>query len=301
MRFTSLLCSFLLAAAPSAAVSDTQSNYTTLQTTKNGDILTVTLNNTITPVNLYSQIMGFELDHLVTSLQTDTLTKVVIFRSANPKFFIAHFDVIPRPGDTLPVSSLDLSPLMGQIIFNITELPQTTIGIIEGPTRGIGNEFTMSLDMRFATSEAVFGNFEVTVGLHPGAGGVVYMSELIGRGRALEYLLSGNDIDAESAENFGLVNRLFDSSAQLNTFVSQLSKRIALFPLDALASIKGSVNAVTRAPREQFLAEAEAWNKLLAKPTTQESVAKFVNLTKNETDIAVELNLAEEVLQLYED
>ncbi len=86
----------------------------------------------------------------------------------------------------------------------------------------------MSLDMRFASPNAVFGNLEVAVGLHPGSGGVVYMSELIGRARAFEFLLSGNDIDAKTAEQVGLVNKAFPSLEELDAFVSQLSSRISL-------------------------------------------------------------------------
>ncbi|KAH8806135.1 ClpP/crotonase-like domain-containing protein, partial [Xylogone sp. PMI_703] len=252
-----------------------------------------------TPVNLFSEIMQFELDQLVNSLQSDNSTKVVIFRSGNPQFFIAHYDVISRPGDPLPITSPEIAPFNARLLFNITNLPQATIGVIEGPARGMGNEFAMSLDMRFASPGAVFSNFEVTVGLHPGAGGVVYMSDLIGRGRAFEFLLSGNDIDADTAESFGLVNKVFSSPAELDTFVSQLSTRIALFPLDALSSIKTSVNAVTRAPLEQLLFESAEWNRLLSMKLQQDIVAKFLVLTKNETDVEVELNLSEDVVQIY--
>ncbi len=103
MKRASVLSALLISAvASSVAGLRAQAAFTTFTTSQNGAILTVTLNNKVTPVNEFSLIMSFELDQLVTSLQTDNSTKVVIFRSGNPKFFIAGFDIIPRPGALFP-------------------------------------------------------------------------------------------------------------------------------------------------------------------------------------------------------
>jgi enoyl-CoA hydratase/carnithine racemase len=88
----SSLISVLAAVVPSIADVQSSVDFTTFMTSKSDAILTVTLDNKITSVNPFSEIMSFELDQLVTSLQTDNSTKVVIFQSGNPKFFIAHYN-----------------------------------------------------------------------------------------------------------------------------------------------------------------------------------------------------------------
>lgn len=203
-------------------------------------------------------------------------------------------------GDPVPPTDPSLVLLASNVFFNITQLPQATLAIIEGPARGVGNEFIFSCDMRFASKESVFGNFEVSLGLLPGTGGALYMPLLIGRGRAFEYLLSGQDIDAKTAERVEWVNRAFDSPSELDNYVNNLAERIALFPLDGLANIKSSVNSITRPTPEQLALEASVYNRLSASPQAQQLVEKFLVLTKNETDVQVELDIGNEVVNLYQ-
>lgn len=109
-------------------------------------------------------------------------------------------------GDPVSPTDPSLVLLASNVFFNITQLPQATLAIVEGPARGVGNELIFSCDMRFASNAAIFGNFEVTLDLLPGTGGALYMLLLIGRSRAFEYLLSGQDIDAKTAERAGWAN-----------------------------------------------------------------------------------------------
>ncbi|KAI5460732.1 enoyl-CoA hydratase/isomerase family protein [Mariannaea sp. PMI_226] len=282
MRFSSILSLFF----GSAVLAHGTANYKTLQTSQDGATLTVTINNKASNVNLMSEIVIIELDHLVTSLQNDTSVKVVLFKSGNPNFFSAHFDLIQRPGNN--------------VFFNVTELPQATIAVVEGPARGLANEFIFSCDMRFASKKAVFGNFEVSLGGHPGTGGALYMAKLIGRARAFEYLLSGKDIDSHTAEKYGWINQAFESSKELAKYVKDLSSRISLFPIEAIASNKASVNSITRPTKEELAFEAHEYEKLISIPSNQQLIGKFFKLTKNETDVKVELNLGEEVPKLYQ-
>ncbi|KAJ5781971.1 uncharacterized protein N7518_010454 [Penicillium psychrosexuale] len=245
-----------------------------------------------------SEIVIVELNQLVTSLQDDTSVKVVVFNSGNPTFFSAHFDLIP--GDPIPFSDSNLALFASNVFFNITELPQATIAVIEGPARGLANEFIFSCDMRFASRKAVFGNFAMSLSSHPGTGGALYMPQLIGRGRAFEYLLSGKDIDYYRAEKYGWINGAFKSSSELGNFVRELSSRISLFPSEAIASIKTSVNSITRPTREELAFDAHEYERLSGFPEMQRLAMEFTKLTQNETDITVELNLGEEVLKLYQ-
>jgi enoyl-CoA hydratase/carnithine racemase len=184
-------------------------------------------------------------------------------------------------------------------MFKIAQLPQASIAVIDGSVRGIGNEFIMACDMRFASAKAVMGQFEVTLGLNLGAGGVSFMPLIMGRGRAMEYLLSGKDINAFEAERFGLVNKAFGSSDDLYKYVNQLAMRIGLFPAGALASIKSSVNSIASPTRDQLRFDHSEFIRLTATADGQALLKKFITLTKNQTDVAVELHLGDEVLHLY--
>lgn len=134
--------------------------------------------------------------------------------------------------------------------------------MVEGPARGAGNEFLAACDMRFASKGACFSNFEGMLGLHPGSGGAAWMPLHIGRARAIEFLLSGDDLDAKTAEQYGYVNKSFDEPEEMHEYVMRLARRIALFPLDGLASIKKTVTALIQPSAEQMAFEGAEWDRL---------------------------------------
>src|SRR5258705_8653551 len=110
---------------------------------------------------------------------------------------------------------------------------------------GSGSEFVLACDMRFAWRENTrLGQPEVGVGVHPGGGGTERLPHLVGRGRALEIILSANDFDGETAERYGYINRALPD-AQLDGFVDTLARRIASFDRAALAAAKELVNQVS--------------------------------------------------------
>ncbi|KAL5319760.1 hypothetical protein ACEPPN_012817 [Leptodophora sp. 'Broadleaf-Isolate-01'] len=204
---------------------------------------------------------------LVSRLQTDNDTKVVVFRSDVPKYFIAHADLDFNPNDpTISTQSIHL-------FNNMTNLRQTTIGLVSGVARGAGNELLVSLDMRFATKTHTFlGQPEVGLGIIPGLGGIQYLARLIGRGYAMEYILSGNDINANDAERIGWINKAFDTDAEMEGYVAALTGRLALFPLDALKAGREAVNAATRPRLEDSLADGVAFMELLRQESVQTRV-----------------------------
>jgi len=124
--------------------------------------------------------------------------------------------------------------------------------------------------MRFAAREsAVFGQIESALGVAPGAGGTQHLTRLMGRGRALEVILSSQDYDATLAEKYGWINRALPV-AELDDFVRALAQRIAKFPADGLATVKQRVNAIALAPIEDFRRDSDLFGEGVVKPDAQQ-------------------------------
>jgi enoyl-CoA hydratase/carnithine racemase len=195
---------------------------------------TITFNNP--PINMYIPATIVELGALMTDLEADPSVKVVVFQSANPDFFIAHLDVAraaAQPG---------VLDLWRDFVLRLSSTAVVSIAKIRGRTRGIGNEFVLACDMRFASRQnALFGNPEVGVGLIPGGGALEWLPRLVGRSRALEIVLGADDFDADIAERYGWVNRTLDDN-DLDSFVDTLVRRLASFDREVLAAAKAQIN-----------------------------------------------------------
>jgi len=140
---------------------------------------TITFNNP--PINMFVPSTIVELGALMTDLEADRSVKVVVFQSANPEFFIAHLDVAKA------AARPEVLGLWREFVLHLSSTPVVSISKIRGRTRGIGNEFVLACDMRFASRQnALFGNPEVGVGLVPGGGALEWLPRLVGRSRALE-------------------------------------------------------------------------------------------------------------------
>lgn len=244
------------------------------------------------PINLVDRTMVIDLLRLAQKLEDDHQTKVVIFRSGIPEFFLAHYDL----GSELDASPVALppgttSPLSG-LFSRLSRLPQVTIGELSGRARGAGSEFLLALDMRFAAREtAVLGQPEIGVGLLPGAGGTVRMTQMLGRGRALEVCLGGEDFDADTAELYGWINRALPSE-QLSGFCDALARRIAGFPAKGIGNVKAVVDSVSR-PDEDTLADES--QRFVTDMHEQETIdrVRWLLSQGGQTQGAMELKLGE--------
>ncbi|HET6175515.1 MAG TPA: enoyl-CoA hydratase/isomerase family protein, partial [Candidatus Sulfotelmatobacter sp.] len=176
---------------------------------------TITFSNP--PINMFVPATIVELGALMTDLESDPSVKVVVFQSANPDFFVAHLDVAKA------AEQPEMLGLWREFVLRLSSTPVVSIAKIRGRTRGIGNEFVLACDMRFESRQsALFGNPEVGVGLVPGGGALEWLPRLVGRSRALEIVLSGDDFDADIAERYGWVNRTLDDN-DLDPFVDTLA------------------------------------------------------------------------------
>jgi len=229
------------------------------------------------PMNLLDAALFGQLNHLVGELERDSATSVVVFGSADPDYFLAHYDIEDLLGRAAPLQARagGLKPFH-QLLERYRALPQVTIARIEGRARGAGSEFALALDLRFAAVEtAVLGQFEVAVGLLPGGGGTQNLPPLVGRGRALEIIVGGEDMDAELAERYGWINRGMPAD-QLAGFVDSLAARIAGHPRDAVRLAKRSVDAAAAGRYEGLREESELFARLLAAPEAVQRLRAFL-------------------------
>jgi len=232
------------------------------------------------PINLLDLALSEELGRITTELEADDSVRVMVFDSANPEFFIAHFDVNVLLQLPIEVPPKPTSLSLGQELRErFRKMPKVSIGKIEGRARGGGSEFLLSLDMRFgALGRAILCQPEVAVGIIPGGGGTQRLPRLIGRARALEVILGCDDITAEIAAQYGYINRALPPD-ELTPFVEQLAYHIASFPPQAVALAKASVNAAMELPLVEGLIE-EGHNFMLAAATeaAKKRMASFMKL-----------------------
>ena len=231
---------------------------------------TVTFSNP--PINMFVPTTIVELGALMTDLEADPSVKVVVFQSANPDFFIAHLDVAKaaaQPG---------VLDLWRDFVLRLSSTAVVSIAQIRGRTRGIGNEFALACDMRFASRQsALFGNPEVGVGLIPGGGALEWLPRLVGRSRALEIVLSADDFDADIAERYGWVNRTLDDD-DLDSFVDTLVRRLASFDREVLAAAKAQINRFGTPTGTDFQSSNDMIFPMLTLPAAQARRAKIRNI-----------------------
>src|SRR5271167_3287394 len=172
---------------------------------------------------------------LVGEIEADAALKVVTFESANPDFFIAHY------GTSGPRSRFGV-PRWIDAATRMANSGVLSIAVMRGRVRGGGSEFALGSDIRFASKEkAIFGQPEVGTGLIPGGGALQRLPLLVGRSRAFEIILGGDDFDAKTAEQYGWINRAIPE-ADLDRFVDNFVKRILSFDKQALATCKAAIN-----------------------------------------------------------
>ena len=241
-------------------------------------VATVTASNP--PINLITLDLYRELAQLSRELEDDGELAVVVLESADPDFFLAHFDVaaiLGFPTDGEPEREQELNDYH-QMCERFRTMDKVTIACIEGRVGGGGSELAASFDMRFGVrGRTVVNQMEVPLGILPGGTGTQRLPRLVGRGRALEIILGGEDLDAETAERWGYLNRIFEPD-EIRPFVSMLAGRIASFPLEAVRLAKQSVNAADGSLHDGLVEEAYLFQRLLRTGEAQRNMRRFLEI-----------------------
>jgi enoyl-CoA hydratase/carnithine racemase len=253
------------------------------------------------PINTITATTIAELADLVALIEHDANLNVIVFDSANPHFYLAHYDVENDLGKTaaLGVGPTGM-PAWLDVLARLSRASVVSIASIRGRARGAGSEFILACDMRFASREnTLLGQFEVAVGVVPGGNPMARLSRLAGRGRALEVLLVADDVDGARAEQYGYVNRAI-ADGELDAEVDMMAVRIASFDHDAIARTKSYVDQVTL-PADSELPPATAdFRELFARPAQQAQWARLQELGLN-TDSDIERSLGRRVIESLPD
>ncbi|NIF76017.1 enoyl-CoA hydratase/isomerase family protein [Paraburkholderia sp. Cy-641] len=236
------------------------------------------------PFNIFGPESIPMLTSVVTQIENDPKVKVVVFDSAVPGFFLTHYDFVPplEATTSMPAGPTGLPPLPDALV-RLSKANVVTIAEIRGRATGVGSELALASDMRFASREkAVLSQFEIGAGFTPGGGPMARLPRLVGRGRALEILLSGNDIPADLAERYGYVNRTLPD-AEIDKFVDALARRIASFDKQTIADIKQTVNATSLPADKELSAEWNSFITSVQRPAAQHDIKALMNsgLQKN--------------------
>ena len=249
------------------------------------------------PINTITATTVAELAELVGLIEQDPDLNVVVFDSANPDFYLAHYDIENDPGRTVALGAgptgmhawLDL-------LVRLSRSPAVSIASIRGRARGAGSEFVLACDLRFASREnTLLGQFEVGTGVVPGGGPMARLSRLVGRGRALEILLVADDLDGPRAEQYGYVNRTM-ADDQLDDEVEAIASRLARFDHEAIARTKFYVDDVTLPPDSEFPPALADFFEMLGRPAQQARSARLKDLGLN-LDSDLERSLGRRVVE----
>jgi len=230
------------------------------------------------PLNVMGPQFVHEFREIMTAIEDDEQVKVVVFDSAVEGFFLNHSDFLANFEDLkrIPTGPTGLEA-WPDILVRLTRASVVSIALIRGRATGNGSEIALACDMTFVSREkAVLSQWEVGIGLVAGGGPMARLPLLMGRGRALEVLLSSDDIDGELAQAYGYVNRALPD-AELDGFVDALATRIAAFDKWSIANTKRLVNA-SLPPDVEIAAGWDACMASVARPATQARLKAFFEL-----------------------
>lgn len=262
--------------------------YKLLRVEQDGALVTATID--APPINVITLALFGELAALASELEADPVALVFVLKSADPDFFLAHFDVaaLVAMADAPQAPAGDVNTYH-EMCNRFQRMDKVTIAQIEGRVGGGGAELAMSFDMRFGVlGKTVINQMEVPIGILPGGTGTQRLPRLIGRARAIEVILGAGDLDAETAERWGWLGRALPAD-QIDAHVSALARRIASFPPEAVRLAKQSIEASALPLDEGCRIESSLFQTLLFSDAARKKMRRFLELggQTRETELRV--------------
>jgi enoyl-CoA hydratase/carnithine racemase len=238
-----------------------------------GGVAVITVNRP--PANALSKATLDELNVAFDAIEKDANVRAVIITGAGQYVFVGGADISEFVG--LDEAGARASVQRGHDLFNkIEQFPKPVIAAVNGVCVGGGNELAMSCDIRIAAESAKFGQPEVNLGIIPGWGGSQRLPRLVGRGRALEIMLTGDLVKADDAARIGLVNKVVPDNEVL-THARNLARKLAMGAPLAMRFIKSTTNTgIEQGFDAGLAAETDAVKTIFASSDAKEGVAAFL-------------------------
>lgn len=265
-------------------------DYKLLRFAREGRLLTCVID--APPMNVMTLALYAELARATAEIEADPESLVVVFKSADPDFFIAHFDVsailgfpVDRPAEREGAPDNAFHAMC----LRLSSMDKVTIAQIAGRVGGGGSEFSMGFDMRFGARGVTRVNqMEVPLGILPGGSGTQRLPRIVGRARALEIILGGGDVDAETAERWGYLNRAL-APDELDGFVGELALRIASFPPEAVKLAKRAVQAASGPLEEGLREESFLFQSLIRTDDARRNMQRFLDAGGQTRDVELRI------------
>lgn len=251
--------------------------YQTLLTSLENEIFTITINRP-DKLNALNNAVMAELAEVIEEVYKNVEIKSAIITGAGVKAFVAGADISEFVG--LTIEEGKKLAQKGQDLFKkIEDCPKPVVAAVNGFALGGGHELAMACHFRIASENAKFGQPEVNLGLIPGYGGTQRLVQLIGKGRAIELMISGNMIDATTALQYGLVNYMVSQEELLNKAKSILSIINSKSPM-AVAKCLEAANAVFDETKNGYEVEMRGFGNCFGTADMKEGTAAFLEKRK---------------------
>jgi enoyl-CoA hydratase len=279
-----LLGAFLCwpAPAPAAQLDDAAAKYKMIRIERKGPVLIARFSNP--PIHTMNATMVAELSDLLTHVEADPQTRVLVLTGGAPGVFIAYYDVgeiarltaaSPTAGEITPDGKEPELHYMHKALLQIEALSKPVIAAINGQAHGGGLETALACDFRFMTKDGSVGLPEVTIGIIPGGGGTQRLPRLIGPGKAKELIMLGKSVDGETAERLGIVTRAVDADKLMDETLA-FANQLAAIPAVSLAAVKRVFREGLGVPLEKGLVvEQDAFFKAARSEDTQKRLRLF--------------------------
>ena len=268
--------------ATAAQLDDAAAKYKMIRIERKGPVLIARFSNP--PLHTMNATMVAELSDLLTHVETDQQTRVLVLTGGAPGIFIAYYDVgeigrltsaSPTAGEITADGKAPELHYMHKALLQIEALSKPVIAAINGQAHGGGLETALACDFRFMTKDGSVGLPEVTIGIIPGGGGTQRLPRLIGPGKAKEMIMLGKSVDGETAERLGLVTRAVDADKLMDETLV-FANQLAAIPAVSLAAVKRVFREGQGLPLEKALVvEQDAFFKAARSEETQKRLKLF--------------------------